>query len=261
MKEKTEIRKFYSKLSKAIQNFNLISEGDRILIGVSGGKDSVSLLHGLARLKKYEKTNFEIFAAHIEITSVPYKIDKTYLENFCYENNIKFIFEKIDVDFSERKNKSHCFVCSWHRRKKLFETAHSFNCNKLALGHHLDDAIETLIINMCYHNSISSMPAKLDMFDGKIQLIRPLILLKNEEIKKFASAMNIPAEIETCPFDDKTKRNQAGEIVKEMENRFKFAKNSIFNSMSKIYLKYLPVPENENPIIEDLNVPNKKDKK
>lgn len=260
MKEKAEVRKFYSKLSQAVNKFNLINEGDSILIGVSGGKDSLSLLSGLIKLKSYKKINFNILAAHIEISNVPYKIDKTYIKNLCEQNNIKFFIEKVEVDFSQKGNKSNCFVCSWHRRKLLFQLAQKNNCNKLALGHHMDDALETLIINMCYHGSISSMPAKLEMFDGLIQLIRPLILLKNDEIKKYAYAMKIPGEIEVCPFDDKTKRAQAAEVLSFMESKFKHAKTSVFKSMSKIYTKYIPCEDGHYPIINDLNVYNKKDK-
>lgn len=251
-----KIRKFESKVSQAVKKYNLINPGDRIMIGISGGKDSMSLLAALNSRKNYSKEKFEIIAIHIEVDYVPYSIDKQYITDFCKQNNIIFIIEKIHVDFEKEPGKSKCFVCSWHRRKRLFELTAEHNCNKLALGHHLDDAVETLIINMCYHASISSMPASLSMFNSRIELIRPLILLTKNEINIFAKQMGFPSEKELCPYEDKTKRNQAAEIISEMEKRFKPARKGIFNSMSKIHKEYLPVETNKNPIIEGLNLPH-----
>lgn len=254
---KTEKRKttlFYSKLSKAIKEYDLIKDGDRIMIGVSGGKDSMSLLSGLASRLQFRKENYKIIAVHIDVDNVPYSIDNEYINDFCNQHNIEYIIDKINVDFDKDPSKSHCFVCSWHRRKRLFELTEKYNCNKLALGHHLDDAVETLLINMCYHGSISSMPASLSMFNGRIELIRPMILLTNKEIRDFATIMKFPSEKEICPWDDKTKRNQAAEIIREMEKRFKPARKGIFKSMSKIYLDYLPIETGKSPIIDGLNV-------
>ncbi|HOZ31020.1 MAG TPA: ATP-binding protein [Bacteroidales bacterium] len=259
--DKRKIQKFYSKISQAIKNYQLIQDGDRIMVGVSGGKDSMSLLTSLASRKKYHKENYEIIAVHIEIDNVPYLIDKQYITDFCKANEISFIVEKIHIDFETDANKSHCFVCSWHRRKRLFELTAEHNCNKLALGHHLDDAVETLIINMCYHNSISSLPASLKMFNGRIELIRPLILLTKIEINSYANLMEFPSEIRKCPYEDLTKRNQAAEIIEEIEKRFKHARKGIFNSMSKIHKEYLPVENGKNPVIEGLNIPNRNSEK
>lgn len=247
--KKRNIQKTYSKIGKAIKEYDLIHEGDRIMIGVSGGKDSMTLLSTLATRKRFSKVNYDIVAVHIDVENVPYSIDQEYIANFCNENGILFVVEKIEVDFERDPGKSHCFVCSWHRRKRLFELTKIHNCNKLALGHHLDDAIETLLINMCYHGSISSMPASLKMFNGRIDLIRPLILLTNQEIIKFATIMGFPSEKENCPYEDKTKRTQAGEIIREMEKRFKPARKNIFKSMQKIYVEYLPVEYGKNSII------------
>jgi tRNA(Ile)-lysidine synthetase-like protein len=247
--EKKEIQQIYSKVGKAIQKYDLVDDGDRILVGVSGGKDSMTLLASLASRRKFCKEKYEIFAVHINVENIPYEIDQDYIADFCKNEGIEFIVENITVDFARAGEKSHCFFCSWHRRKKLFELTKTLNCNKLALGHHLDDAIETLLINMCYHGSISSMPAKLKMFDGRIDLIRPLILLTNQEIKIFASQMGFAAQKEVCPYEDKTKRAQAGEIINEMEKRFKPARKNIFNSMQKIFIEYLPQEDGKNSII------------
>lgn len=258
--EKYKIKNFQSKLSQAIKKYQLIEQNDRVLVGVSGGKDSMSLLSGLAKRSKYKGQNFTIIAVHIDITNVPYSIDLDYIESYCERNNIEFIVEKLEVDFEQNSSKPQCFVCSWHRRKRIFELSDELNCNKIAFGHHMDDALETLLINMCYHNSISSLPASLEMFEGRVKLIRPMILLTDKEIKDFANIENFPLEKEICPWSDKTKRNQASEIIDEIEKRFKYARQGMFKSMSKIHLDYLPTEPNKETVIHGLNLP-KRDKK
>lgn len=252
--EQRKTNQFYSKLSKSIKDYGLIQCGDKIMVGVSGGKNSMSLLYGLAMRQKYYNEKFKLIAIHIDVENVLYSINSTYIKDFCNKHDIEFIIESIHIDFEKDPSKSHCFVCSWHRRKRLFELSEKHNCNKLALGHHQDDAIETLLINMCYHNCISSMPASLKMFNDKLELIRPLILLTNKEISEFAKIMNFPSEKAPCPWDDKTKRNQAKEIINEIEKRFKPARKSIYKAMSNIHAKYLPIEKGKNPIIEGINV-------
>lgn len=255
--EKRKVKNVYSKVGQAVNKYALVADGDRIMVGVSGGKDSMSLLSVLSARRRFGKEKYEVVAVHIDVENVPYSADCDFISDFCRKNDVEFVHEVINVDFEKDPNKSKCFVCSWHRRKRLFELTQEYNCNKLALGHHLDDAVETLLINMCYHNSISSMPAKLSMFDGRLMLIRPLILLTNSEIRQFSNIMGFPTERAKCPFEDKTKRYQAGEIIADIEKRFPDARHNIFKSMQKIFAEYLPVEEGVNPIVDGLNVKNR----
>ncbi len=252
--DKRKVKLVYSKIGQAINKYNLISDGDRIMIGVSGGKDSMTLLATLATRRRFGKEKYDIVAVHIDVENVPYSVNRAYIENFCKNNDVQFVFDTINVDFEKDANKSKCFVCSWHRRKRLFELTREHNCNKLALGHHLDDAVETLLINMCYHNSISSMPASLKMFDDRIELIRPLILLTTNEIRQFATIQGFALEKTKCPFENKTKRYQAGDIINEIEKRFPGARHNIFKSMQKIFVDYLPVDEGIDAVVNGLNV-------
>lgn len=255
--DKRKVKHIYSKIGQAVNKYNLISDGDRIMVGVSGGKDSMSLLATLTTRRRFGKENYDLVAVHIDVENVPYLADTDFIADYCRNNGVEFVHEKINVAFEKDPGKSKCFVCSWHRRKRLFELTREHNCNKLALGHHLDDAVETLLINMCYHNSISSMPAKLQMFDGRVELIRPLILLTNNEIRQFANIMGFPTERAKCPFEDKTKRRQSGEIITDIEKRFPDARHNIFKSMQKIFVDYLPVEDDVNPIVSGLNVKNR----
>lgn len=217
----------------------LIVRGEKILVAVSGGKDSLVLLEALSTLRKYDFLDFNLEAVHIDVQQVPYKTSREQLEFLCKKLNVPIHFVNINVDL-DNTDKSPCFVCSWHRRKALFSFAEKHNFDKLALGHHMDDAVETLIINMAYHGNISSLPAKLNMFDGQVVIIRPLILLSNKDMQEYANIRNYPKQTESCPYEDKTKRTTARDLVKQMEVLHPKAMRNIFRSMNNIDREYLP---------------------
>ncbi|MCP4392804.1 MAG: hypothetical protein GY804_00795 [Alphaproteobacteria bacterium] len=122
----------------------------------------------------------------------------------------------------------------------MFEAIEELNCNKLALGHHMDDAIETLLLNMTYHANISSMPPSLAMFKGAFQIIRPLILVEEENIIKYSTLRQFPDEIELCPFEEKGNRMEMKKIVQQLGKLNKDARINLFRSMSNIDIDYLP---------------------
>jgi len=238
--QKSHIERVKNKVAKAIMDYKMVEDGDSVLVAVSGGKDSLVMLESLASIKNYGLVDYEIEALHINVTDVPYQADNTFLENYCNKLSIKFTIQNIEADIENRGKKGHCFVCSWHRRKALFTFANENGFQKLALGHHLDDAIETLLINMAYHGNISSLPGKLSMFNSVIDLIRPLILLTNKDTAEYARIRHYPPLKEACPFEDKTKRNTARELIKQLEAIHPKAKFNLFNSMGNIDEEYLP---------------------
>lgn len=237
--EKIFIDKVDKKIGKTINDNNLILEGDKILIAVSGGKDSLVLLDSLWRRLKFIPIKYEIIAVHISLVGLSYQIDKNVIKEFCDNRGIEFkiIEEKVDISLS---NKSPCFICSSTRRKLLFEFAVANNCNKLAFGHHMDDAVETLLMNMMYHSNISSIPYSIDMFDGKFQIIRPLLKIRNNETLQYSEIFNYPKMKSLCSFEDKTKRKLASDLINTMENNYKNSISSIFASMKNIDNEYLP---------------------
>ncbi len=226
--------------AKAILQYKMITDGDKVLAAVSGGKDSLVMLEALAAFIKYKKVNFSLEAIHINVEDVGYLADKDFLQNFADKLNIKIHFKTIKANIEQRGKKAPCFVCSWHRRKTLFEFAKNNGFQKLALGHHLDDAVETLLINMAYHGHISSLPGKLRMFNGEMYLIRPLILLTDKDTREFARINNYRDLKQTCPYEDITKRTTARKLIKQLENIHPKAKFNIFNSMKNIDNEYLP---------------------
>ncbi len=243
-KEKQQLiveKKLMSKINKTIQKYKLIEEGDKVLVGLSGGKDSLVLLKSLAWKKKHSQIQFTVTAIYIDILNIPYNANIEYLNAFCNENEIEFIHEKVldDVDL-KNSNKNPCFLCSWDRRKHLFSIANKGSYQKLALGHHLDDAVETLLMNMIYQANISALPPSLKMFDGKLTIIRPLIETKESLIIDYAEKQNFQPMIKTCPFEKKSSREFVRGLLKQMDENYDRAKNNIYISMTHIENEYLP---------------------
>jgi tRNA(Ile)-lysidine synthetase-like protein len=241
------IDNYFKRVGKTCSKYRLLEPDDKILIGLSGGKDSLFLMEALAELKRHLQFSVNLFACHVHVQEIGYLVDFEYLKGFSQKLDIPLFFEEISIDRTLNPGKSACFVCSWHRRKRLFELTKKYNCNKLALGHHLDDAIETLLINMVYHGSISSLPQKLKMFNGRINLIRPLIELTQEDMLKIASLRKYPALKNECPYNDQTRRMQMRQMVLKFAEMNRLAKKNIFRSMSNIYEEYIPVVSNRKP--------------
>jgi len=243
MSEKNKGRlftKLCKKVGHSLKKYELINPEDIIMIGVSGGKDSLFLLEALADRVRHLPFKVNLMACHIHVKEIGYKVDKAYLENLCKQYDIPYFYEEISVDLTKDPKKAPCFICSWHRRKRLFELTKELKCNKLALGHHLDDVLETLMMNMIYHGSISSMPATLKMFGGRMHLIRPLIELTNAEMLEIALEREYPKLKDQCPYGDDTKRSEVKSLISSMGNMNKHARKNVFRSMGNIFPEYLP---------------------
>ena len=157
-KRRKQFEKISKKVGKAIFEHNMIEEGSRVLVGLSGGKDSLILLEALADRRKHFPFDFSLYAIHVSASQIGYKMDTGYLDEFCKSIGVPLFLEEIEVDLEIDPKKSPCFICSWNRRKRIFEKSKELECNKVALGHHKDDAIQTLLLNMIYHGSYSSLP-------------------------------------------------------------------------------------------------------
>lgn len=228
------------KIGKTIGSYQLIKSNDKVLVGLSGGKDSLTLLKILAERRKVLPIDYQIEAIHINVTNLPYQVDQEYLENFCTDLGVTFHFKNIEVDFSLKPNKKKCFLCSWNRRKELFIFAKQQGFNKIALGHNMDDALETLVINMVYHSNISSLPCCLPMFNGVFEIIRPLMHIQNFHTQEYSIKQKFKLPGKKCPYEDKTKRAKASKIIKDIEALHPKAKLNFFNAMSNIDKNYLP---------------------
>jgi tRNA 2-thiocytidine biosynthesis protein TtcA len=229
-----------SLMGKAIHQYGLIQDGDRILVGVSGGKDSLSLLHLLHERRKRVQTHYELIPVHIELGFNPERAN--ILKDFFEVQGLPYHIEFTDI--GKRANSSEnrenpCFLCSWERRKRLFQLAYRLKCNKVALGHHKDDLIETLLLNIFYSGEISTMVPIQTLFKGKITLIRPLALIEEKKIERFAREMGLPFGPSGCPSSGRTKRKEVKELIETLGKKNRKVKGNIFRSLFNIKLDYL----------------------
>lgn len=238
--EKLFMRQFFRKVGKAIHDYCLIEPGDQILVGVSGGKDSLALLEVLALRARDPKQKYTVVAAHIAVENVAYEVDGEYVEQLCRDLGVKYVHRTIGAEVREGSDKPACFVCSWHRRKALFEIAKEEGCHKLALGHHRDDAVESLLMSMMFNGTIASMPPRLEMFDHTFTLIRPLIYLTNEETRRYAEFRNFKKQKKNCPYEQATQRETVGRLIQQMEKLSPHVRSNLFAAMKNIQTEYLP---------------------
>ena len=227
-------------MGKAIHRFRLIENGDRILVGVSGGKDSLSLLQLLNERQKRVPIKYELIPVYIDLG---FDSDRAgILKDFFEEQGLSYHVEFTDI--GKRANSSEnrenpCFLCSWERRKELFHQAHRLRCNKIALGHHKDDIIETLLLNIFYSAEISTMLPLQSLFKGKITLIRPLSLVEERMTERFAREKGLPYGSSGCPSSGRTKRNEMKELIENLERKNRKVKGNIFRSLSNIRFDYM----------------------
>ncbi|WP_018108015.1 ATP-binding protein [Bacteroides propionicifaciens] len=234
------IQKIDRKLVQGIREYGLIDEGDHILIGLSGGKDSLALTELLAGRSKLLKPRFKISVVHVVMTNIAYESDTSYFEEFTRALDVPLYIRETSFDPSTDKRKSPCFLCSWNRRKQLFELAKELGCNKIALGHHMDDMVATLLMNMTFQGSISSMPPLLQMNKFDMQIIRPMCLIEEKDLIDLATLRNYKKQVKNCPYESQTNRKVMGEVLKQLETISPQAKYSLWASMSNVDLDLLP---------------------
>lgn len=239
-KEELLLRKVEDKVRKAIKDYGLINDGDRILVGLSGGKDSLALVDLLGRRSKVFRPKFEIVVAHIVMTNIPYCSDIDYLRSCAEEHDLPFIIHETSFDASTDKRKSPCFLCSWMRRKALFSIAKENNCNKIALGHHQDDILETLLMNMIHQGAFGTMPARLKMDKFDMEIIRPMCLVEEKELIQFSAWKGFRKQLKNCPYESGSSRSDIKQILLQMEKINPEARYSIWASMTNIQENYLP---------------------
>lgn len=239
-REKVFMREFFRKTGKAIHDYELIVPGDKILVGVSGGKDSLALLEVLALRAKDPKQNYTVVAAHVGIENVEYEVDNDYITAFCERLGVEYVHRTTRFEVSEDSKKPTCFICSWNRRKVLFEVAKEFGCSKLALGHHRDDAIESLLMSMMFNGTIASMPPKLSMFDGTFTLIRPFIYVTNDETLQYAAFRDFKKQKKNCPYERATNRDKVAQLIDQMSELSPHVRGNLFAAMKNIQSEYLP---------------------
>ncbi len=208
------------KVKKAISNYGMITDGDRVAVGLSGGKDSMALLHLLAQIRREIPVHYHLHAIFIN-PGWPADVDA--MKNFCRERGVPFTNKLTNIGevvFTCRKEKNPCALCANLRRGAINNTARELGLNKLALGHHLDDAIETFFMSLVYNGQLKTFSPVTYMDRSGITLIRPMIYLNGKTVETLVKRLGLPVLKSLCPVDGKTKREEAKEIVAWLSERY-----------------------------------------
>ena len=209
------MQKILSSMRKAVEKYGLIQNGDKIAVGLSGGKDSLVLLKALKMFQRFNVYDYQIIAITIDIYSG--NEDYSHLQKFCDELGVELVIEQTDIHqvvFDERKEKNPCSLCAKMRRGALNSVAIKYGCNKIALGHHLQDVIETFFLSLLYEGRLSTMKPKSYMSNSKMTLIRPLFLTHEKSIK--AISKDFPVKKSKCPADKNSKRQDIEKLIDDI---------------------------------------------
>ncbi len=237
-KQKRKIGEIRSAFVKTCEEYHLVEKGDRFAVGISGGKDSLTLLHLLAFNRLVLKTDFSLTAVYVHVENAAYNLHFDQVQRFCDDLETPLVVKNVVLE-DLRNAENRCFICSRVRRKILFDFTRENGFNKLALGHNMDDAVETLMMNMVYHGKFCSLPPKLDFFGGRLQVIRPIIKISKEQTSLYANLYGFPSVKSGCGFEHVSARHRFRKYADYLEKINRGAKNNIFNSMANINNDYL----------------------
>lgn len=223
---------------RCVEDYDMIQSGDKIGVGVSGGKDSLALLVFLAELKKYHSSPFTLEAITVDMGL---GMDYSGIEQLCRELEIPFHLIKTEIGpiiFDYRKEKNPCSMCAKMRRGALNQTLLDKGLNKLALGHHYDDAVETFMMSLLYEGRISCFQPVTDLDRTGIIQIRPMLYIHEKTIDTFVSRQGLPVIMNRCPVDKQTKREEIKKLIYELSARYPDLKERVFGAMQRF-----PLPE------------------
>ena len=232
------MQKLMGLVRRCVEDYNMIEAGDRIAVGVSGGKDSLALLVLLAQLRKFHSKPFEIEALTIDLGL---GMDYSGIAALCESLEVPFHLEKTQIApviFEHRKEKNPCSMCSKMRRGALNQALLDWGMNKLALGHHYDDAVETFLMSLLFEGRISCFQPVTDLDRTGVIQIRPMLYIHERTVDNFVKAQGLPVLENRCPVDKTTKREEIKQLIYRLSSEYPDLKERIFGAMQR-----LPLPE------------------
>lgn len=227
-------------VGQALHQYEMLEDGDRIAVGVSGGKDSLALYQVLQERLSRIPIKYELFGIHVNPGFEGGESGK--LADWCAGRGwpLKVADENFGpLAHSAENRENPCFLCSRLRRKRLFEMAKELGCNKLALGHHKDDIIETFFLNVCYAGEIATMRPKQDFFGGAFTVIRPLAFVEEAQIVRFSRSMNFPEFHMACPSSKTSKRGEIKNLLETLYRSNRKIRGNIFRALANVRTDYL----------------------
>ena len=229
-----EMKRLLSFVRRAVDDYSMIDEGDVIAVGLSGGKDSLAMLETLAAMRRFYPKKYEVVAITVDMGFE--NADFSPLASFCESIGVKFVVTKTQIAriiFDVRKESNPCSLCAKMRRGALHAAAQEAGCNKVALGHHFDDAVETFMLNLFFEGRIGCFSPVSYLSNRKITLIRPLLYATEKDVLYFANKRALPVYKNPCPEDRNTEREKMKDLLKQLERDNKGLRHRIFNAMCK----------------------------
>ena len=229
-----DTRRLLSYVRRAVDDYQMIEDGDRICVGISGGKDSLALLAGLANLRYFYPKKFELVALTVDMGFDG--VDFSAIEALCRELNVPYHVKKTEIAqiiFDIRKEKNPCSLCAKMRRGVLHSTAKELGCNKIAFGHHFDDVVETFMLNLFHEGRIGCFQPVTYLSRADITLIRPLIYMPEKDVRYFANRENLPVVKSPCPADGHTEREETKKLLDSLERQHKGLRHRIFGAICR----------------------------
>lgn len=232
------MQRLLSYVRRCVDNYHMISPGDRIAVGVSGGKDSLTLLRALADLKRFYPHPFELTAITLDMGFE--NMDFSGVQALCDEIHVPFILKRTQLKqiiFDVRRESNPCSLCAKMRRGALHEAALEAGCHKVALGHHFDDVAETFLLSLFYEGRIHCFLPETYLDRKDITLIRPLLYTPEKYIRGFSKRYQLPVVHNPCPADGNTKRQEVKELLLELEKKYPNLRNRIFGAIQRYPLR------------------------
>ena len=231
MKTETDYleKRIRERFVKAFVTYHLLEDGDYVLVGLSGGKDSLCLLEMLGKRAKIDQPQFRVEAIHVRMENISYETSTDYLEHFCKDLGVPLHI--VTTSFETSDKKPPCFLCSWNRRKQLFNLAQELGCNKIALGHHQDDLLHTCLMNQFYQGRFDTMPALLKMRKMPLSIIRPLCMVEEENIRRYAELRGYEKQLKLCPYETDSHRDDMRQLFEQIQQMNPEARHSLWNAI------------------------------
>ncbi|MBO7187090.1 MAG: tRNA 2-thiocytidine(32) synthetase TtcA [Clostridia bacterium] len=228
-----ELNKLVSAMRKCVTDYKMIKDGDKIAVGLSGGKDSVALLTMLSYYQKFSPEKFELIAITVDLSFTGAKTDYSPMQKLCDELGVPFFLEKTEIGeivFDVRKEKSPCSLCSKMRKGALYSACVREGCNKVALGHHRDDMIDTFLLSLFYEGRLSTFAPKSFLDKTGLTLIRPMLYIEERNLLSYAKTL--PVVESNCPANKHTKREDIKLTVKEIADKIPNVREMMFTALT-----------------------------
>lgn len=229
-----QLQHLLSYVRRAVQDFDMIQEGDKIAVGISGGKDSLILALALSHLRRFYPKSFEVIGVTVSLGFDNF--DLTAVRSFFEKIDVPFYVcetQIADIVFNERKEPNPCSLCSKMRKGALYDYAKSLGCNRIALGHNKDDINETLLMSLFYEGRIHTMSPMIYMDQVDMHIIRPLIYVPEKDIRQFAKKEALPVVKSPCPADGKTKREDTKQLIMTLQKEIPKLPDHIFGAIQR----------------------------